>query len=106
MPSSNPKKPKCVHCEIGRTLVVLSGGQRVHRYRESNGVDYDWYSSPCARQTKKGMASLRRVALAEVEQRLVEVRGKVAVLEANAARIREADHPSNIELALLRVKSL
>jgi hypothetical protein len=104
--SSNSKKPTCVHCEIGRTLVVLSGGQRVHRYRESNGVDYDWYSSPCHKQTKRGMASLRREALGTVTQRIIEIRGKLAVLEANASRIKEATHPSNIELALERVKTL
>lgn len=86
--------------------MILSGGQRIHRYKESNGYDYDWYESPCGIQTKKGMSSYRRQALAHVTQRIIEVRGKLAVLEANAARIKEADHPSNIELALERVKTL
>jgi hypothetical protein len=100
------QKPACEHCAIGHTFVELSGGQRVHRIKESNGQDYDWHEVPCQLQTKKGMASYKRVALAAVNQRIVEVRGKLAVLEANASRIKQADHPNNVYLALERVKSL
>lgn len=103
------QKPKCEHCSIGHTLIELSGGDtayRVHRYKQSNGVDYDWVTVPCHNQTKKGMTAYRREALSFVTQRIVEVRGKLAVLEANAGRIKDADHVNNIYLALERAKTV
>lgn len=103
------KSKQCVHCQIGRTRVDISGGDTqyfVHRFKESNGVDYDWTTVPCEDQTKKQLNAYRREALGFVTQRIVEVRGKLAVLEANADRIKSADHPSNIYMALERVKNL
>lgn len=102
-------KSKCFHCEIGRAVIEMSGGKtayRVHRWRESNGVDYDWVEMPCESQPKSGVNAYRRESLAFVTQRIVEVRGKLAVLEANASRIKDAAHPSNIYMALERVKDI
>jgi|HubBroStandDraft_1064217.scaffolds.fasta_scaffold640048_2 hypothetical protein len=103
------QKPACVHCEIGRTRIEMSGGKtayRVHRWKESNGVDYDWVEMPCEDQPKSGLNAYRRQSLAFVTQRIIEVRGKLAVLEVNAARIKDADHASNIYMALERVKNI
>jgi len=99
-------KPTCEHCLAGHNVYEGDGGQRIHRIKQSNGVDYDWYDVPCHVQTKKGMTAYRRQSLAFVTQRIVEVRGKLAVLEANAGRIKDADHPSNIYLALERAKTV
>jgi hypothetical protein len=102
-------KPVCVHCEIGHTRIVMSGGRTsysVHRWKESNGVDYDWVEMPCEDQSKSGLNAYRRQSLAFVTQRIIEVRGKLAVLEANAGRIKDANVASNIYMALERVKNI
>ena len=105
------KKPNsqvtCAHCKIGRKPTTdPETGIRWHSYKESNGIDYDNYVSPCADQTKQGLTAYKKQSLEYVTEKVVAARSRLNILQANAKRIKGTKEATVIQMAVLRVQNL
>ncbi len=102
---ASPETVVCELCRAGYKRCV-DEGIAYHSYKLSNGYDYDSYTSPCAIQTPEGMKAYRKQSLDFVMQKVRGAKDRLAILESNADRVREAKTTGGIELALKRVQSL
>lgn len=84
-----PKVVECSHCKVGRTR-QREGGIYFHTYKESNGMDYDRYTSLCAIQTDHGIELLRARALASLDKELAEAKVHVKDLKQSIKHIASA----------------
>jgi len=102
--SSKSKKVTCFYCDNNRRVWVDNDGVRMHSWKESNGMDYDTYTAPCAIQ--ENLNRYRQQALTYATQRVDEAKGRLAHLRMLLGEIKKADHAYKIHHAMEQLREV
>jgi len=85
----------CWLCEHGNKR-FLDGGVYWHSHKESNGYDYDNYTSPCGDQTAKTLEAYRKRELEILQANIDRAQEKLDALKSTRDGIKKAKTASSI----------